>query len=729
MPPAVVPITGYLDRFSHRPGETFSACVSVRTAGRCRARLVRVLGGDPNPAGPGLAFEDLGRIYDHKFNAFPQAIALGSHGTAPSPARDPLAACTWSVLVWCARPTEPCAIISETDGQASIVVTVGTEGVVARLTWPGGGGQLQTFKPFAPHCWHRVWLAADPKTGRVRLGQAAFDDQPAGLADARMHGQTMRLPAGGAHGGSVLFAAEHGTRPANHFDGKLEAPAILAGFLETWSEPAEVLAQWDFSRGIDTSRIEDTGPQGCHGDLVNMPTRAVVGSRWSGREMCWRHAPAEYAAIHFHADDLDDCNWKRSFTWVVPRTLRGGAYALHLTCGEEGTEAGEDWLPLYVLPARQGPFARVAFLASTFTYQAYANHARFNADAAYRARVADWGAYPHNPDDFPGYGRSTYNKHADGAGIAFSSRRRPILTMRPGFLTFDDARGSGLRHYPADSHLLGWLAAKGIRYDIITDEDLDDEGPALLAPYRCVLTGSHPEYHTERTLDALQHHTTSGGKLAYLGGNGFYWRIARRPDLPHIIELRRAEGGIRAWAAEPGEYYHQLDGQYGGLWRRNRRPPQMLAGVGFSGQGRFEGTYYRRTSVSHAPENAWIFAGIEEETIGDYGLSGGGAAGFEMDRTDHSLGTPANTVVLARAEEVPASFVTVPEELLTHLATVSGDEPPEVMKAEMVYFDTQSGGAVFSVGSITFCGSLWRDGAFDGPVSRLLENVVRRFMA
>jgi N,N-dimethylformamidase len=35
---------------------------------------------------------------------------------------------------------------------------------------------------------------------------------------------------------------------------------------------------------------------------------------------------------------------------------------------------------------------------------------------------------------------------------------------------------------------------------------------------------------------------------------------------------------------------------------------------------------------------------------------------------------------------------------------------------------------VFAVGSITFCGSLWQDG-FRGSVSRLLENVVRRFQA
>jgi len=733
---ALLPITGYLDRFAHRPGETFTAYVATRAPGPCRARLVRVLGGDPNPAGPGVEFEDLSRHYDHRFAGIPQPIRLGSHATAPSPARDPQAACTWSVIAWCARPGEPRCVMSEEDATASVAITIGAEGAAAHLRWPGGGCSLQTFKPFLANCWHRIWLAVDPATGRVRIGQAAFDDRPAATADAHMHGQTIRVPTGGGpHGdGTVLFAAEHAGAPSNHFDGKLEAPSILAGFLEPWSEPSEVLARWDFSADIETFGIRDLGPQGLHGRCVNMPTRAVVGSGWTGREMCWRHAPAEYGAIQFHAGDLEDCRWQRSFTWVVPKTLRSGAYALHLTCepgpGEDGAEAGagQDWLPLYVLPPRQGPFNRVAFLASTFTYQAYANHARGNADESYRARVAAWGAYPHNPDDFPTYGRSTYNRHVDGAGVCFSSRLRPILSMRPGFLTFDDPAGSGLRHYPADTHLLGWLAAKGIRHDIITDEDLDDEGPALLANYRCVVTGTHPEYHTERMLDALKLHTGNGGRLAYLGGNGFYWRIARRGDAPHVIELRRAEGGIRAWAAEPGEYYHQLDGQYGGLWRRNRRAPQALVGVGFSGQGRFEGTHYRRTAASHAPENAWIFAGIEEEVIGDYGLSGGGAAGFEMDRADHSLGTPENAVVLARAEHPPASFVAVPEELLSHLTTVSGDPVSEVMKAEMVYFDTPSGGAVFAAGSITFCGSLWQNGAFDGPVSRLLENVMRRFM-
>jgi N,N-dimethylformamidase len=45
----------------------------------------------------------------------------------------------------------------------------------------------------------------------------------------------------------------------------------------------------------------------------------------------------------------------------------------------------------------------------------------------------------------------------------------------------------------------------------------------------------------------------------------------------------------------------------------------------------------------------------------------------------------------------------------------------------MVYFETQNTGAVFSVGSITFCGSLpVNDG--DNNISRLVKNVLNRFL-
>src|SRR6516164_9123746 len=178
--------------------------------------------------------------------------------------------------------------------------------------------------------------------------------------------------------------------------------------------------------------------------------------------------------------------------------------------------------------------------------------------------------------------------------------------------------------------------------------------------------------------------------------------------------------------AEPGEYFHALDGGYGGLWRRNCRPRQMLCGVGFSAQGLFEGSYYRRMPGAADQRAAWIFDGVEDEIIGAFGLSGGGAAGFELDRADFELGTPPNTLILARSEGHQSHFVTVPEELLSNLATVTGERPEALIRAEIVYFDTLADGAVFSTGSITFCGSLSYNN-YDNNISRMLENVLRRF--
>ena len=531
----------------------------------------------------------------------------------------------------------------------------------------------------------------------------------------------------------LLAAAPVGAGPVcrDHFNGRLEHPLLLQGVFDAATPlepaavpPAAVIAWWDFSLDIPSQKISDRGPHGLHGELVNLPTRAVRGASWRGDVLRWSEAPDQYAAVHFHEDDLYDCGWETDFVFDVPAGLPSGVYGIRIKSGAE-----QDIVPVFVLPPPDTATAKVAVLFPTYTYQVYANFERDNFDDAYRARRAEWGVYPHHPAEHREFGLSTYNFHSDGSGVAFSSLRRPVLTFRPGQMAYVDLKGSGLRHFPADMHLALWLDKMGIAWDAITDHDLEREGVALLSRYRCVLTGTHPEYQTLGTLNALRDWLAEGGRLAYLGGNGFYWRVATSAAVPDTLELRRSEGGTRAWAADPGEYYHAFDGGYGGLWRRQDRAPQRLVGVGFTAQGRFEGSHYRRTEDSYAADLAWIFAGVDGETIGGFGFSGGGAAGFELDRADPLLGTPPNVRLLARSEGHQAHFGVTLEDLLVPTAyALPTNMPDPLIRSDMVYFETAKGGAVFSAGSITFCGSLpWNN--FDNQISTLLRNVVTRFMA
>ncbi|MBT8460797.1 MAG: N,N-dimethylformamidase large subunit, partial [Boseongicola sp.] len=444
----------------------------------------------------------------------------------------------------------------------------------------------------------------------------------------------------------------------------------------------------------------------------------VTSADWDGTEMNWQHKPDHYAAIHFHQDDIYDFGWDTDFTFTIADNMPSGIYIMHLEC-----DGQHEAIPFFVCPPLGQRHADLCVLVSTFTYAIYGNHARPDYDPSWQERISDWNAYPHNPAELPHYGLSTYNYHSDGSGICHASHRRPLFNLRPGYLTFGATPCSGLRHFPADSHLIGWLHAKGMEYDVVTDHELHACGHAAIAGYEAVVTGTHPEYHTEETLNALRDYRDDGGHLAYLGGNGFYWRIAVHSENGGMLEIRRAEDGIRAWAAEPGEYYNAFDGCYGGLWRRNGRAPQDLVGIGFAAQGEFFGDPYRRVSTD--PEFDWVFDGIEGDIIGDFGYSGNGAAGFELDHIDERIGTPDNAVILARSVTREDGFMLVPEEQLTHLTNLTGGSEAEAKHADMIYCTYPGGGTVFATGSITFCGSLpWND--YNNNVSQILQNVLEK---
>ncbi len=152
-----------------------------------------------------------------------------------------------------------------------------------------------------------------------------------------------------------------------------------------------------------------------------------------------------------------------------------------------------------------------------------------------------------------------------------------------------------------------------------------------------------------------------------------------------------------------------------------------MLGTGFSAQGFDISSYYRRRPDSFNPRVKFIFEGIgRNELIGDFGLVGGGAAGLELDRFDRALGTPPNALLLASSEGHTDIYLVVLEEILINHPGLGGGEN-ELVRADMVFFETPNGGAVFSTSSIAWCGSLSHDG-YHNNVSRITDNVLRRFL-
>jgi len=720
-------ITGYADRFSVAPGETIRFMVSSE-APRYRADIVRLVHGDTNPEGPGFQEREVKTTVSGEYPGRVQKIHPGSAAIVPNvPA---LKSFTIAAMIWPTLPGRGRQVLFARD----FVLEIGADGCLA-LSFGDGmqGKRLPLGQPLLARHWYSVGAGYNGNTGEAWVWQRQLLPYP--RAD-RSDERRSKLHPHPAKSATPLFMAADASA-THHFNGKIDSPRLFDRALSPDEADRAVrdatealrmpglVAAWDFARGMSGTKIEDLSRNALHGELVNLPTRAMKGWDWDGTAMDWKSCPEQYGAIHFHEDDLYDAGWQEDFRLEVPQDLKSGIYAARLGSGDD-----EDHIPFFVRPPKGKRTADIAFLAPTASYMAYANDA--NSFSSPGAQMVVGRLVVLQPNDLhlmvhPEYCASLYDNHVDGSGICYSSRLRPILNLRPKYASWLGAKGSGLWQFNADLHLSDWLERKGFEFDVITDEDLHAEGLDLLKGYRVVLTGSHPEYYSTRMLDAMTRYTQEGGRLMYLGANGFYWRIGFHESLPGVIEVRRAEDGIRTWAAEPGEYFQSFTGEYGGLWRRQGRPPNLLVGTGFTAQGFDLSSYYRRQPGSFDPRAKFIFAGVgDDELIGDFGLVGGGAAGLELDRADPLLGTPPHALVLASSEKHTDIYMVVCEEILVNTPDLTGSQSP-LVRADLVFFETPKGGGVFSVSSIAWMGSLSHNN-YDNNVSRITENVLRRFV-
>jgi N,N-dimethylformamidase len=753
---ANIRISAYTDRLSVKPGETLHVMASADATETMNAQLVRLIHGDQHPDGPGYLEQKVASPIEQSWPVRKQYIQKGNFLKVTG-SQQVLGATGPFTLHAFIFPTLPGAGRQMLLGRWSVDATsgfgLGINGEGRLEFWVGDGQSADAVAAetkLIARIWYFVAAAYDPSSGRATVYQEPVINRYNSLLskivpyDYRSHVQeALRVrPAQSSDIGFVIGAASErnparGAFFSQCYNGKIDRCGVHGRALDRAAldairdggkpDAAGVLAYWDTTAGYTANGIGDTvidsGPKGINAEGVNRPVRCQTGWNWNGRNDCFRLAPEEFGGIEFHADALTECGWQPTLSLTIPDDLRSGVYAVKLTAGD-GAGLAEEFVPFFVRAVQ--PKAPICLLIPTASYLAYANIGTAFDAALLQSITAstpifqevDVEVYKNDVE----FGLSTYDVHDDGAGVCYSSYHRPIINMRPKF------RAPGIGgpwQFPADLSIVAWLEHMKYDYEVVTDEDLHREGVAALKPYRAVLNCTHNEYYSERMMDATEDYLAGGGRVMYLGANGYYWCVGFRDEEPWIMEVRKLEAGSRAWQARAGEHYMASTGERSGLWRHRGRPPQKLVGTGFTSEGMDQSVPYRRMPDSYHRSVAWIFDGVEGARLGEFGLLGGGAAGMEIDRYDLTLGTPPHALILASSEPFTDNYPLVQEEIYFMTPGLGGTQHPWV-RADLVYFTTPNHGAVFSTSSIAWGGAL-PCGNFDNSVSRLTKNVLDAF--
>ena len=378
-------------------------------------------------------------------------------------------------------------------------------------------------------------------------------------------------------------------------------------------------------------------------------------------------------------------------TQFVVAPERSGLYYLHA----KDTVGRFFSFPWIVAPHR--PQARIAVLASTNTWNAYNN---FGGRSNYINATQLMPQPTVNARlDLPRYGGGTYmewgSPDEEYAPLTFD-RPEPFNHIPENDEVTDPIAGRQACHLaPAEWRLLGWLEREGFPYDYYAEYQLHS-GTLDLDAYDLLILSVHPEYWSSTMYRRVKDWVYErGGRLMYLGGNGLNCEVELPDDrtMRCKSQLLSADGSLGM--VDP---LHP-DRHYESRFHRTYEPEASLLGVACTDSGIMTAAPYRVVDASH-----WIYAGTGLQNGDIFGQAclhercSGGASGHETDKM--SAHSPEGTVLLAKGLN------------------------PENGGAEIVYYELPNGGAVFSVGSITYPASL----PVDSAISRITANVITRFL-
>ncbi len=684
--------------------------------GPARLTVARLLHGDPAPDGPGYVEEVVPWFEPQTVQLERQVLQLGSYVELPHderlvPSDSGMFLGMWIFPTTVGRgggwETLACkGVAGDVSyglflcGSGLLVGAVSVDG--RTIEWCGG------LEYVTPNVWQYVGIGVAPYPARMAVCQytpgapssrfrtdgdvIALNWKP--ITSCRLHPSERPLVLGAAD------RAELG--PSSHFNGKLgRVRAMSAGPSEELVTRAaardvapsdDLIAAWDFSVDIDTWTVVDTSGNGLDGVLRNAPTRGVTGPGWRGvPATLYSDSPDGYDAVHLHEDDLDDAGWAETLRLAVPTNAKVGIHALRTRHDDE-----EDWIPFVV--ASRSATSEICLVVPTLTWQAYSsNRAPFSFTEEARVDAA----------------LGLYDRHSDGSAVIVCSRRKPTRSGNP----TAGIRSWGAHTIAADLYLVHWLEHLERPYDVVTDHDLHARPSHSLDAYACVILSSHPEYWTGPMRDTLDAYLAGGGRLMYLGGNGLYWVTSLHEASPWLMEVRKSGEGVgrRGDAVGAGEMEQSSSREVGGPWARRGRSPRHTLGVESAG-GVFVDAQQRwgyvRLPPSYEERFSFVFRGVADDVIGDFGLNLGSAVGYEMDSAQNSAGSTGGPVVLARsAHPLFQPVVNVALSPVADMTLKVGDR----------------GAAVFSVGSIAWSGSL-STSSYDNNVETISRNVLQRFI-
>jgi hypothetical protein len=369
---------------------------------------------------------------------------------------------------------------------------------------------------------------------------------------------------------------------------------------------------------------------------------------------------------------------------------RSGLYYFQAK-GESGAFFAFPWV---VAPAR--PRAPIAVLAATNTWNAYNN---FGGRSNYVNAIG----LPPLPTvnarlDLPRYGDGAFHEWAapDDAYLPLSFERPEPGNHIPELTEATDPIAGRLAcaMAPAEWRTLAWLEREGFDYDLYAEYHLH-AGQIDLDAYKILLISVHPEYWSRAMYERVKQWVYErGGRLMYLGGNGINCEIDALDEGAIRCKNYMAVTDGRMRATDPASGV-LIESRF----HRTVEAEASLLGVATTETGIMTGAPYRVLNAGH-----WVFAGTglrDGDLFGTASLHErchGGASGHETDKISPS--SPPGTLLLAKGLN------------------------PEDGGAELVYYETGSGGAVFSAGSITYPASL----LVDAPLSRITANVITRFL-